>query len=120
MMAKPRVSVSNRIRQLEENEECNRLLRTIPFHCSELPAPLLSKDQVNEFRGWPLRWAGQTIELATRLELCRPGANGGAPLGIAPYLSFLDDLPAELAIPSRDRRELESAMSTRAPAIAKK
>lgn len=120
MMTKPRVSVSNRIRELGDDEECNQLLRTIPVHRAELLGPLFSQDQVNEFRGWPLRWAGQTIELATRLELCRPGANGGNPLNPGPYLSFLDELPEELAVPRRDRQALEAVMRTPAPAIAKK
>lgn len=119
MMTKPRVSVSNRIRELGDDEECNQLLRTIPVHRAELLGPLFSQDQVNEFRGWPLRWAGQTIELATRLELCRPGANGGNPLNPGPYLSFLDELPEELAVPRRDRQALEAVMRTPAPAIAK-
>ena len=88
MMTKPRVSVSNRIRELRDDEECSQLLRTIPVHRAALQGPLFSKDQVNEFHGWPLRWSGQTIELATRLELCPLGANCGNPLDIGPYLSF--------------------------------
>lgn len=42
----------------------------------------MSERQLNSLRDWPPNWVSSTIEMAVRLELCRPIANAGKPLRI--------------------------------------
>ena len=93
--AREPMSVTQLARQVARSPECERLLKSIELHCRPVEGPTMTPKQRRSLENEPRNWMGSIIELALRLELCRPGANFGHPLGLETALEFL--LEDELA-----------------------
>ena len=101
--------VTQLAREVIRKPECERLLESIEVHYRPVEGPSITEPQRSHLANLPRNWTGSTIELALRLELCRPGANFGHPLSLEMALAFL--LEDELEN-SQDAHDVHQELAT--------
>lgn len=111
-MVANRKSATCLVKTLTADPQFRDLASPLRFDKSSVTGKSLSPDQRMRLRNLSSDTTGQILDLATRLELCRPNANHGQPLSLERNLEFLTRLEKERDELRKVRESLQEEYST--------